>query len=74
MLILICIFLGLLIFDCIIACRLYFLKESPFKQHEEQPNFLKTAKSTQDGKTAKGKRTPAFVHQPEVLPFSDLST
>ena len=74
MVVLLYIFLGLLIFDCIIACRLYFLKESSFKQHEDQSNFLKTAKSTQDSKTAKGKRTPGFVHQPKVLPFSDLST
>ena len=74
MVILLYIFLGLLIFDCIIASRLYFLKESSFKQNEDHSNFLKTAKSTQDGRTAKGKRTPCFVHQPEVLPFEDLST
>ena len=60
MVILLYIFLGLLIFDCLIACRLYFLKEHPFKQSEDQLNYLKTAKSTQDDKNAKGKRISCF--------------
>jgi hypothetical protein len=56
MLILLYIFLGFLIFDCLIAFRLYFLKKSSFKKAEEQLNYLKTVKSTQYGKTAKGDR------------------
>ena len=63
MFILLYIFLGLLLFDCLIAYRLYVLKKNRSKQYEEQLNNLKTVKSTQQGKTAKGNRTPDFVHQ-----------
>jgi hypothetical protein len=63
MLILLYIFLGLLIFDSLIACRLYFWKASPFKQYEDQLSYQKTVKSTKYGKTAKGNRTRGFVHQ-----------
>jgi hypothetical protein len=57
MLILLYIFLGLLIFDCLIACRLYSWKESSFK------NYLKTVESTKSVKTAKENRTRGFIHQ-----------
>ena len=40
------IFLGLLFFDCLLVCCLYFRKESPFKQYEEQLNYLETVEST----------------------------
>ena len=57
MLILLYIFLGLLVFDCLIACCIYFRKERRFKKYEDQLNTLGTVKSTQYGKTAKGDRT-----------------
>ena len=40
------IFLGLIVFDCLLACCLYFRKESPFKQYEAQLNYLETVEST----------------------------
>ena len=54
MLILLYIFLGLLIFDFLIAGCIYFQKGRHFKQYENQLNSQKTLKSTQYGKTAKG--------------------
>ncbi len=57
MLILLYIFLGLLVFDCLIACRLYFLKERSLKRNAGQFHSLKTEKSTQYGKSPKGDRT-----------------
>ena len=44
MLILLYIFLGLLLFNCLIACCLYFRKERPFKEYEDQLNDLETLK------------------------------
>jgi len=46
MLIALYIFLGLIFFDCLIACRLYFRKGRPFEQDERQLYNLKTVKST----------------------------
>ena len=40
------IFLGLLFFDCLLACCLYFRKDSPLKQYEEQLKYLETVEST----------------------------
>ena len=74
MLILLYIFLGFLLFDCLVACCPYFRKENPLKQYEEQLDYLLKEKSTQCGKTAKINRPHGFVQQSEVLPFSDLST
>jgi len=34
------IFLGLLLFDCFVACCIYFRKDRPFKQQEYQPNDI----------------------------------
>ena len=63
MLILLYIFMGLLFFDCLIACRLYFRKKNRSKQYKGQLNNLKTVESTEYGKNAKGNRIPDFVHQ-----------
>ena len=63
MLILLYIFLGLLIFDCMIACRLYFWKENRFTQSEDQLNILRSVKATKDSKTGKKNSSPSFVHQ-----------
>ena len=52
MLILIYIFLGLLFFDCLIACRLYVLKKNRSKQYKGQLNNLMTLKSSEQAKTA----------------------
>jgi hypothetical protein len=40
------IFLGLLYFNFLIVCCLYFRKNNPLKQYEEQLNDLKTVEST----------------------------
>jgi hypothetical protein len=69
MLILLYIFLGLLIFDLLIACCIYFQKERHFKQYENQLKDLKTEKSTQYGKTAKGDRSLG-VFSPIINAFS----
>ncbi len=47
MLIALYIFLGLLFFDCLIACCIYFRKERGFKQYEEYLNSLLAEKSTE---------------------------
>ena len=60
MLIALYIFLGLLVFDLLIACCIYFRRERPFKQYENQLTSLKTVKSTQYGKTVQGDRKPDF--------------
>ena len=39
--------LGFLLFDCVVACCLYFRNNNPLKQYEGQLNNLKTEKSTQ---------------------------
>jgi hypothetical protein len=52
MFILLYIFLGLLLFDCLIAYRLYVLKKNRSKQYEVQLNNLKTVKSTKHSKAA----------------------
>ena len=44
MLILLYIFLGLLFFDCLVACCLYFRKERLFDTPEVPLNHLKTVK------------------------------
>jgi hypothetical protein len=46
MLILLYIFLGLLFFDCLLGCCLYFRNERPFEQDEEQLNYREALKST----------------------------
>ena len=63
MLILLYVFLGLLIFDCLIAYRLYIWKENRFKQSEDQLNKLRTVTSTKGNKTAKKNSPPGFAHQ-----------
>ena len=63
MLILLYIFLGFLLFDCLVAYRLYVLKKNRSKQYEEQLDSLKTVKLTQYGKTAKSNRPHGFVQQ-----------
>jgi len=52
MFILLYIFLGLLLFDFLIAYRIYFLKKNRSKQYEEQLKKLKTVKSTKHSKAA----------------------
>jgi hypothetical protein len=49
MLIALYIFLGIIIFDCLLVCCLYFRKERPFKQDEEQLNYREKLKSTSQG-------------------------
>ena len=49
MLILIEIFSGVLFFDCVVACCLYFRKERPFEQDEEYSSYRETLKSTKQG-------------------------
>jgi hypothetical protein len=46
MLILLYIVLGILLFDCLLVCCLYFRKERSFEQYEEQLNNLETLEST----------------------------
>jgi hypothetical protein len=50
MLILLYIFLGLLLFDCLVACGIYFRKERLFDAPEVPLNHLKTVKLTRYGK------------------------
>lgn len=58
------IFLGLLYFNCLFVCCLYFRNKNPLEQYkEEYSSYLETVTSTEYGKTVKGKRTPDFVHQ-----------
>ena len=53
MLILSYIFLGLLFFDCLVVCCLFFRKERPFEKYEEQLDYyLETVESTKYGKAA----------------------
>ena len=63
MLILLYIFLGLLLFDFLIAGCIYYQKEKNFKKEEGQLNTIRKVKSTQYGKTAKETKSPGFVHQ-----------
>ena len=49
MIILLYIFLGILLFDCLLVCCLYFRNESPFEQSEEYSNYRETLKSTKQG-------------------------
>ena len=49
MVILLYIFLGLLFFDCVVACCLYFRNERPFEQDEESSSYQETLKSTRQG-------------------------
>jgi hypothetical protein len=69
MLILLYIFLGLLFFDCLVACCLYFRKERLFDTPEVQLNHLKIVKLTKYGKTAKDNRTPGFKQYEEQLNY-----
>jgi hypothetical protein len=46
MFILLYIVLGILFFDCLAVCCLYFRNKRPFEQDEEQLNNLKKEKST----------------------------
>ena len=58
MIILLYIFLGILLFDCLLVCCLYFRNESPFEQSEEYSNYRETLKSTKQGiKLPKGNMT-----------------
>jgi hypothetical protein len=43
------IFLGLLYFDCLLVCCLYFRNESPIEQDEEHLSYRETLKSTKQG-------------------------
>jgi hypothetical protein len=52
MLIFLYIFLGLLLFDCLVACFIYFRKERPFKGHLSPVEKPKTVKSTKHSKAA----------------------
>ena len=49
MIILLYIFLGFLLFDCVVACCLYFRNVSPFEQSEEYSNYQEALKSTRQG-------------------------
>jgi hypothetical protein len=52
MLVFLYIFLGLLLFDCLMACCIYFRKERPFKGHLSPVEISKTVKLPKYGKTA----------------------
>jgi hypothetical protein len=45
MILLLYIFLGILLFDCLLICCLYFRNEIPFEQDEEYSSYLKVVKS-----------------------------
>ena len=49
MIILLYIFLGFLLFDCVVACCLYFRNERPFEQDEEYSSYQETLKKTRQG-------------------------
>jgi len=51
MLIALYIFLGFLLFDCLVACYIYFRKERLFDTSVVQLNYLKKVKLTKYGKT-----------------------
>jgi len=59
MLIALYIFFGFLLFDCLVAGCIYFLKDRLFKQHEGPLNNLKTVKSN---KYVKSRLASNFVH------------
>jgi len=63
MLIALYIFLGFLLFDCLVANCLYFQKKRLFDTPEFLLNHRKTVKLTKYVKTAKKNMTPSFVHQ-----------
>ena len=69
MLILLYIFLGLLFFDYLVACCIYFRKERLFNTPKFPLNYLKTVKLTRYGKTAKDNRTPGFKQYEEQLNY-----
>ena len=45
MILLLYIFLGILLFDCLLVCCRYFRKERPIAKYGEYLNYLKTVKS-----------------------------
>jgi hypothetical protein len=49
MLILLYILFGLLFFDCLLVCCLYFRNGIPFEQDEEYSSYRETLKSTKQG-------------------------
>ncbi len=49
MILLVYIFLGLLFFNCLVACCLYFRNGTPFEQDEEYSNYRETEKLTKQG-------------------------
>ena len=49
MIILLYILLGFLLFNCVVACYLYFRNERPFEQDEEYSSYQETLKSTRQG-------------------------
>jgi len=49
MLILLYIVLGLLLFDGLLVCCLYFRNERPYEQDEEYSSYQETLKSTSQG-------------------------
>ena len=52
MIILLYIFLGILLFDCLLVGCLYSRNERPFEQDEKFSNYLKAVKLTAEGKAA----------------------
>ena len=49
MIILLYILLGFLLFNCVVACYLYFRNERPFEQDEEYSSYQETFKKTRQG-------------------------
>jgi hypothetical protein len=49
MILLLYIFLGILLFDCLLVCCLYFRNESSIEQSEEHLSYRETLKSTKQG-------------------------
>ena len=73
------IFLGLLLFDCLIACSLYFRKENPFNKYEEYSKYLETENLSFQNKIVKDNRTSDLATfpgssyiKPTLVPCNDL--
>ena len=49
MLILLYIFLGFLLFNCLVVCYFYFRNERPFEQDEKYSSYQETFKKTRQG-------------------------
>ena len=79
MLIALYIFLGFLLFDCLIACFLYFRKENSFNKYEEYSKYLETENLSFKNKIVGDNRTSDLATfssssyiKPTLVPCNDL--